>query len=36
MKEKAKKTELDCIDKLCFVIILFVVLGSILVQHLPL
>ena len=35
-KVKKKTDEPDCIDKVCVGIILFVVLGSIIVQHLPL
>lgn len=35
-KIKKKTDEPDCIDILCIVLIIFVVLGSILVQHLPL
>ena len=33
-KVKRKTEDLDCIDKVCVGIILFVVLGSILVHHL--
>ena len=35
-KIKRKTEDLDCIDKVCVGIILFVVLGSIIVHHLPL